>query len=239
MQQQKLSSIGQVAAGVAHEINNTLTTILTTSMLLQEDLDTSEPSYEELQTITNETLRCRKIVTALLDYARQTRSVKAAHQINKVVKQSIALIRKQAAFQDVVLEHRLSEDIPEVYVDKDQIQQCLINLALNAIEACDSGGKVTVSTRVAPKGSRVEIGVRDTGKGIAEGDLDHIFDPFFTTRKSGNGLGLAVTHGLIEKNGGSVEVESKPGRGTTFFVYLPLHGGDHHAHKSTPDPGDR
>ncbi len=239
VQQQKLASIGHLAAGVAHEINNPLTTILTTAMLIQEDLDSEDPNFEELETITNETLRCRKIVTSLLDFARQTKSVKAEHQINEVVKQSVALIRKQAAFQDVVLEPNLAEDIPGVYIDKDQIQQCLINLALNAIAATDTGGKITISTKIDPGGQRVEIAVQDTGKGISKEDLDNIFDPFFTTRESGTGLGLAVTHGLIEQHGGSIEVESKPGQGTTFFIYLPIHRGDYHARKSPPDPGNR
>jgi len=236
VQQQKLASIGHLAAGVAHEINNPLTTILTTAMLIQEDLDQEDLNYEDLQTITNETLRCRKIVASLLDFARQTKSVKAEHQINDVVKQSIALIRKQAAFQDVLLECELAEDIPGVYIDKDQIQQCLINLAINAIEATDTGGRVHISTRIDPP-NRVEIAVRDTGKGISKEDLVNVFDPFFTTKESGTGLGLAVTHGLIEQHRGTIEVESKPGKGTTFFVYLPINRGDHHARKSSPDPG--
>jgi nitrogen-specific signal transduction histidine kinase len=229
VEQQKLASVGQLAAGVAHEINNPLTTILTTALLLQEDTDPEDPNYRELDTIAKETLRCRKIVTSLLDFARQSKPAKALHDINQVVRESMALTRKQAAFKDVAFDAVLSEPLPPVDIDKDQIQQCLINLAINAIEATDPGGKVRFTTRAVPDKKGVEIAVIDTGRGIPESDLSRIFDPFFTSKESGTGLGLAITHGIIEQHDGSIEVESKEGEGTTFRILLPLPTGERNA----------
>jgi PAS domain S-box-containing protein len=224
--QEKMASIGQLAAGVAHEINNPLTTILTTAMLIQEDMKEDEPNYEELRTIVNETLRCRKIVTSLLTFARQSRPTKAPQDVNDIVRETVALTRKQAAFKDVEFEINLSGDLPSALLDKDQIQQSFINLALNAIEASGPGGKIRFTTLALPDKKSVEVTVSDTGTGIPESELDHVFDPFFTTKDSGTGLGLAITHGIIQRHGGSIEVESREGQGTTFRIRLPVARGD-------------
>ena len=222
MQQEKLVSIGRLAAGVAHEINNPMTTILTTAMLIQEDLDSDDPNYKELQTIADETLRCRKIVTSLLDFARQRRPEKKESSINDIVRECITLVRKQAAFKDIHIESTLSEHMPLIDVDRDQIQQSIINLALNAIEATEPGGTVSFQTRMNPQAKMIEIGGRDTGHGVPEVDSDKIFEPFFTTKDTGTGLGMAITHGLIEQHRGTIDVESKVGHGTTFTVRLPI-----------------
>jgi PAS domain S-box-containing protein len=222
MQYDKMASIGRLAAGVAHEINNPLTTILTSAMLIQEDTDPEDPNYEELQIIADEALRCRKIVSSLLDFARQSKPVKKQHNLNDVVKECVVLTRKQAAFNDVTMERSLLEDLPATNMDKDQLEQALINLILNAIEATDPGGKVTISTRFVPETDTIELTVSDSGRGIAEADMGKIFDPFFTTRESGTGLGLAITHGIIEQHGGTIEVDSKLEQGTRFTIRLPL-----------------
>ena len=224
--QEKMASIGQLAAGVAHEINNPLTTILTTAMLIQEEMKQEDPNFQDLRTIVNETLRCRKIVKSLLDFARQSKPSKAPQDINDVVRETVALTRKQAAFKDIEFDANLSEGLPNVYVDKDQIQQSLINLALNAIEASEPGEKIRFSTRLVPDKTCIEVIVSDTGSGIPERDLDTIFDPFFTTKESGTGLGLAITLGIIQRHGGTITVKSKEGHGTTFRMRLPLGMGD-------------
>ncbi len=229
VEQQKLASVGQLAAGVAHEINNPLTTILTTALLLQEDTDPEDPNYRELETIANETLRCRKIVTSLLDFARQSKPAKALHDINQVIRESMALTRKQAAFKDVAFDAVLSEPLPLADIDKDQIQQCLINLAINAIEATDPGGKIRFASRLVPDKKGLEITVSDTGGGIPEQALGRIFDPFFTSKETGTGLGLAITHGIIEQHDGTIDVESKEGEGTTFRIHLPIPRGEQDA----------
>jgi PAS domain S-box-containing protein len=222
MQQEKLASIGRLSAGVAHEINNPLTTILTTSMLLQEETQPEDPMYTELETIAKETLRCRKIVTSLLDFARQTKPNKKENDLNDIVKESLLLTKKQAAFKDVSVEHDLVSGLPHVRVDKGQMQQALINLLLNAIAATAAGGYVRVLTRYIPEKSEIHVTVADNGKGISENDLLKIFDPFFTTKDDGSGLGLAITHGIVEQHNGSIEADSKLGHGTTFTIKLPL-----------------
>jgi PAS domain S-box-containing protein len=230
MQYDKMASIGRLAAGVAHEINNPLTTILTSAMLIQEDTDPEDSNYQELQTIADEALRCRKIVSSLLDFARQSKPVKGKHNLNSIVTESVTLTRKQAAFNDLAVEESLSEDLPLINMDKDQIEQALINLILNGIEATDPGGKVTVSTSFSRENQRVELTVSDSGKGISDEDMGKIFDPFFTTRESGTGLGLAITHGIVEQHGGTIEVDSKLSQGTRFTIKLPLDQGGNDDH---------
>ena len=231
MQQDKLASIGRLSAGVAHEINNPLTTILTTAMLIQEDIDPDNPMYEELETITNETLRCRKIVASLLDFARQTKPAKKHYNINDIITECVGLTRKQAEFKDVQILKALSEKVPKLLLDKEQIQQALINLILNATDATDPGGKITVSTAFSPDNQFVNIKVSDTGKGIAAEVVDKIFEPFFTTREIGTGLGLAITHGIIGRHGGDIRVQSRPGQGTTFTIRLPHNQGNQDDHR--------
>ena len=230
MQEDKMASIGRLAAGVAHEINNPLTTILTSVMLMQEDTDPDDPRYQEFQTIANEALRCRKIVRSLLDFARQTKPTMKMTDVNDVIRACVALTEKPASFNDVTVEENLAQELPEINMDKAQVEQALINLTLNAIEATDPGGKVTISSRFASETGMVEITVSDTGKGISEEDIDRIFDPFFTTSKSGTGLGLAITHGIIEQHGGTIEVESQLGQGSRFTIRLPLNQGGNDDH---------
>lgn len=222
MQQEKMASIGRLAAGVAHEINNPMTTILTGAILIQEELDTSDPNYEELQTIVDETLRCRRIVTSLLDFARQTKPTKRATDVNAMVRESILLTKKQAAFGDVEVAADFADTLPKIRLDKGQIQQALINLILNGVEASKAGGRVTVKTALHPDQNMIEIRVSDTGSGIDELQLQNIFDPFYTTKETGNGLGLAITHGIIEQHKGRIDVASAPEKGTTFTILLPI-----------------
>ena len=229
MQQEKLASVGRLSAGVAHEINNPLTTILTTAMLIQEELDPQDPNYQELETITKETLRCRKIVTSLLDFARQSTPMRKPCDLNKIVQESVILTQKQAAFKDVNLGYELDEDIPRLTMDKGQILQSIINLIINAIEATDAGGSIFISTAHKKYQDRVDITVSDTGQGISENDLGLVSDPFFTTKDDGTGLGLAITHGIIEQHNGTIDIFSKLGRGTIFTIKFPVESGENDA----------
>ena len=225
MQNEKLASVGRLSAGVAHEINNPLTTILTTAMLLQEDIEPADPIYPELETISKETLRCRKIVTSLLDFARQSQPNKKLNDLNDIVRESVLLTKKQAAFKDVTVEQHLVSDLPQAHVDKGQIQQTLINLILNAAESTDAGGVIRVSTSLDDRRREILITISDTGEGIPDDMIDKIFDPFFTTKADGNGLGLAITHGIVEQHGGTIDVQSKVGEGTIFTIRLPMENG--------------
>ncbi len=221
MRQEKLASIGRLSAGVAHEINNPLTTILTTAMLIQEEIDPEDPNFKEMETITKEALRCRKIVTSLLDFARQLEPSKKENKINEIIEESVILTKKQAAFKDITLALELKDNIPTVFVDKGQIQQALINLIMNAIEATHEDGEIKVASDYNTENKNIEICISDTGEGISTEDMDRVFDPFFTTKEKGTGLGLAITHGIIEQHNGTIEVESKLGKGTTFKILLP------------------
>ena len=209
MHQEKLASIGRLAAGVA-----------------QEEMDSDDPNYEELQIIADETKRCSRIVKSLLDFARHSKPSIGEYSLNDIVRESITLTRKQAKFNDVTLEENLCEDLPLIHVDKDQIEQAVINLSQNAIEATEPGGVVSFTTRHGSKEGTVEIVVSDTGKGIRKEDLRKIFEPFYTTKESGTGLGMAITLGHIHQHGGIINVDSKPGHGTTFIVRLPIRKED-------------
>jgi signal transduction histidine kinase len=225
MQQEKLVSIGRLSAGVAHEINNPLTTILTTAMLLQEDTDPEAPLYGELETIVKETKRCRSIVTALLNFARQKSPEVKRCSINVIVAETVMLTRKQSAFKDINLELFIDQKVPPLWLDPHQMTQALINLLINAIESTEHGGHITVRTDYFPTSQKVGIQVQDSGSGIPQGLLDKVFEPFFTTKESGTGLGLAITHGIIVQHGGSIQVTSEPNLGTTFAITLPVTGG--------------
>ncbi len=226
MQQEKLVSIGRLSAGVAHEINNPLTTILTSSMLIQEDLEEGSEIHKELAIISNEALRCRKIVKSLLDFARQSKSFKKLDDLNEVIKESLILTRKQAKFKDIDLDTSLATELPQSKIDRDKIQQTIINLTLNAIEATPAGGKIQLSSHYFQDKNIIEIQVSDTGDGILPENLDKIFDPFFTTKKNGTGLGLSITHGIIEQHGGTILAKSLPGKGTNFYITFPVKQGN-------------
>jgi signal transduction histidine kinase len=225
MQQEKLVSIGRLSAGVAHEINNPLTTVLTTAMLIQEDLDRGDPLYGELETIVKETMRCRNIVTALLDFARQKTPEVKRCSINVIVAETVMLTRKQSAFKDVKLEVFLDQKVPPLWLDPHQITQALINLLINAIESTDPGGHITVRTEYFSGSNKVGVQIQDSGSGIPPGLIDKVFEPFFTTKESGTGLGLAITHGIIVQHGGTIQVASEPKKGTTFAITLPASNG--------------
>jgi len=226
MQQEKLMSIGRLSAGIAHEINNPLTTIMTSSMLLQEDTDPDDPIYSELEIISKEVMRCRNIVKSLLDFARQSQPMKKLMPLNQIVLDCLFLLQKQAGFNDIKISTNLSEDLPMTFVDKDQIQQSIINLTLNAIEATDPGGHVAFTTYADQESGMIHIDIIDTGRGIPKENMDKIFDPFFTTRETGTGLGLAITHGIIEQHGGKIKVDSTIGKGTRFTIMLPVRQGE-------------
>jgi signal transduction histidine kinase len=180
--------------------------------------------YEELQIIANEAQRCRKIVQSLLDFARQTKPMQKLQDINSIITESIYLTKKQAEFSEVVIRSDLADQLPKIYVDKEQIQQLLINLILNAVESTGPGGSITISTFNFQESGEIGINVADTGKGIAKENLEKIFDPFFTTREYGTGLGLSIVHSIVERHSGTIEVDSQPEQGTCFKVRLPVGG---------------
>jgi two-component system NtrC family sensor kinase len=221
---EKLASIGKLAAGVAHEINNPLTGILTNASLLLEDLGKDDPRREDTEVIVRETIRCREIVKRLLDFARQTKPLKQSSNVNTIIENIIFLVRNQASFRNIAIIKNLSDYLPDIMADADQIQQVFINIILNAAEAMNKGGTLTIQSKLLD--SQIQVQFTDTGMGISEDVKEKIFDPFFTTKEQGTGLGLSISYGIIEQHGGTINVESKKSVGSTFTILLPINSLD-------------
>lgn len=219
---EKLASLGKLAAGVAHEINNPLTGVLTNASLLLEDFEKDDPRKEDVQVVVNETIRCREIVKRLLDFSRQTKPQKKQTDVNTLIDNIILLVRNQTSFRNIQIEKILDGKLPQIMADPDQIQQVFINLILNAADVMPKGGKLILETKVIPIKDFIEIRITDTGTGIPEELRTRIFDPFFTTKENGTGLGLALSYGIVEQHGGTINLESKIGKGTTFIIHLPV-----------------
>jgi two-component system NtrC family sensor kinase len=218
---EKLASIGRLAAGVAHEINNPLTGVLTFAHLMREKPNMDDQDRQDLDLIVHETTRAADIVRGLLDFARERPTMMQELDLNEVVRRTVRLIANQKKFEHIVIEQDLQHDLPFVFGDMNQLQQVLLNLSLNACTAMPQGGKLTISTAVVD--SRVVMRVIDTGCGIKMEHLDSIFEPFFTTQEvgKGTGLGLSVSYGIIEQHEGRLKVFSEVGRGSTFTIDLP------------------
>lgn len=223
---EKLASLGKLAAGVAHEINNPLTGILTNSSLLLEDLEMDDPRREDVDVMVKETMRCREIVKRLLDFAKQSKPQKRLANINALIDNIILLVRNQTSFRNITIEKQLTDDIPDVLVDPDQIQQVFINIILNAAEAMTKGGKLKIRSALTSDRQSIVVSFADTGAGIPEPVRERIFDPFYTTKEHGTGLGLSISYGIIEQHGGTITVDSMVGEGSTFTIQLPVVSSD-------------
>jgi two-component system NtrC family sensor kinase len=220
---EKLISIGKLAAGVAHEINNPLTGILSFSESLLMETDEDDPKRKDYNVIREEALRCRTIVKNLLDFTRQEVPELNAVDINKPIQQIVEIVKRQDKFSKIKISEELSNSLPDVLIDVGQIKQVLLNLLINAAEAISDDGTIYVSTRYLKIKSMVEIKVEDTGQGISVENLDKIFEPFFSTKGGKtNGLGLSISQEIIKNQNGDIKVESKIGEGTTFFITLPI-----------------
>jgi len=218
---EKLASIGRLAAGVAHEINNPLTGVLTFAHLMREKPNMDDQDRQDLDLIIHETTRAADIVRGLLDFARERPIMMQELDLNEVVRRTVRLIANQKKFEHIAIQEDLQHDLPLVCGDMNQLQQVLLNLSLNACAAMPQGGKLTISTSVVD--SRVLMEVNDTGCGIKMEHLDSIFEPFFTTQEvgKGTGLGLSVSYGIVEQHEGHLKVHSQVGQGSTFTIDLP------------------
>jgi len=232
---EKLASVGLLAAGIAHELNNPLTGVLTFSHLVRKQMPDGSPEAEDLDLVIKETKRCATIIRRLLDFAREKTPEKKYSNINGLVEQTTQLVAQSAQLADIAIILELDESLPPVWIDEDLVKQVIMNLLVNAQHAIEREGSITIKTETHPgrrtgenemTGPMAEITITDTGCGISEENLQRIFDPFFTTKGvgKGTGLGLSVSHGTIAAHGGSIEVESTVGVGTEFRIYLPLGG---------------
>jgi signal transduction histidine kinase len=224
---EKLTSLGQLAASIAHEINNPLAGVLTYTKLLEKKLagDTfrKEEASDYLSKMESEVSRCSRIIRNLLDFSRQTEPHFRLVDINQVLEQVLSMVGHQAQIQKVEIVKEFSSSLPEVMADFDQLQQVFTNLTLNAIQAMSGGGKLTLRTSMA--NNQVKVDIQDTGCGISKENLSKLFTPFFTTKEKGKGvgLGLAVVRRIIERHKGEIKVQSEVGKGTTFSLYLGVH----------------
>ncbi len=224
MESERLATIGQLAAGVAHELNNPLGGILIYSHLLLENLDNNDPKRENLEKIVNQATRCKGIVKGLLDFSRQTEPKVELIDVNELLKAALSLVENQTLFQNIKISKDFTPSPPPVMVDGAQIQQVFINIILNAAEALEGKGELRIQTGVSDDKHFLEIRFTDTGCGISEENIERLFEPFFTTKEVGHGigLGLAISYGIIQRHKGTIEVKSQVGKGTTFTIRLPV-----------------
>jgi len=222
---EKLASLGRMAAGVAHEINSPLTGIVTFAHLLQKKFDAGTQEREDIDVIIDQANRCSNIIKGLLGFARASAADKTAVNINDILNSSLNIVRNKADFFNVKMVINYEEKLHYVKADTSQLQQVFLNMIMNAADAMDGKGTITITTKNTTENGRdfIEIEFRDTGSGITDKNLEKIFEPFFTTKPvgKGTGLGLAVSHGIIQEHGGNIFVKTKPGKGTSFFIKLP------------------
>ena len=228
LQSEKQASVGKLAGGVAHEINNPLTGIVTFTHMLLRRNDIPEEVRIDLETIAQETERVRKIVKGLLDFSRQTELDREPTDVNRLVRQAMTLVENQALIKGVNLTFEPGDGLSMVTLDRNQMQSVLLNIIINALDATDPGGSIIITTNIGISTSKpgqkgIEILCTDTGCGIPPENLNRLFDPFFTTKEVGHGtgLGLSVSYGIVERHGGTIWVQSKVGKGSTFKVWLP------------------
>ena len=217
---ERLATIGEMSAGIAHELNEPLNTILGFAQLARKSPDLPAQTGQDLDKIITSALHTRQIIQQLLLFARRMPQRRTELNLNRVVEEALSLLRTLCTKFNVDLSCRLGEGLPTISADADQLRQVLVNLVVNGAQAMPSGGNLTITTRRAENGG-VCLVVEDTGIGIAKSVLDRIFLPFWTTRSEGTGLGLSVVHGIVTSHGGTIRVESKPGKGSRFEVWLP------------------
>jgi signal transduction histidine kinase len=243
----RLSSLGLLTAGLAHEIRNPLVAIRTFTQLLPERYDDAEFREGFQGLALKEVDRICGLITDLLSFARPSRPNVAEEHVNDVVDGIARILETEAKEKGVEIKRDFAAELPKVWIDREQMKQVFMNVILNAIQAMKTGGSIFISTRpysrnqAGEPGEFVQVEIRDTGVGIPEENLDHIFDPFFTSKEEGSGLGLSVSHQIVQEHGGYVTAESKLGKGTSFFIHLPVEkpvrpaiNGRAHANEANP-----
>ncbi|MDO9263000.1 MAG: ATP-binding protein [Desulfosalsimonadaceae bacterium] len=229
LQSEKQASVGRLAAGVAHEINNPLTGVLTYTHMLLRRKDIGDDIRSDLQVIVESTERVRKIVKGLLDFSRQTKLDPESTEINRLMEATIKLVENQALLKGVSVHFEPGDNLPMIVLDRSQIQSVFLNMILNALDATKPSDEIRITSSAALSANDighqgVEITIADNGSGMPPEHLSQIFDPFFTTKDvgKGTGLGLSVSLGIVKEHGGNIRVQSELGKGTTFFIWLPI-----------------
>jgi signal transduction histidine kinase len=222
VQTEKLTSIGLLAAGIAHEVNTPLAVISSYSQMLRKEISPEDSRYRLLEKITKQTFRASEIVNSLLNFSRTSATEFNEIDIHQVISETLSLLEHQFKTARIHVERELRADCPMTYGNAGKLQQVFLNLFVNARDAMPSGGELRILTDSFD--SKIEILVQDTGIGISRENVKKIYDPFFTTKAAGKGtgLGLSVSYGIIQEHAGNISVESKPGVGTSFKLELPL-----------------
>jgi signal transduction histidine kinase len=217
---EKLAALGQLAAGVAHEINNPLGTITIYAHILARSLEADDPRKEDIDLIITEADRTKAIVQGLLSFARETKLKPGETNINDLIEETLSLLVNQVLFQNIKIKKTLGDDIPMLFADATQLKQVFLNIMLNAAQAMEGKGSLTITT--AHDAGVISVKIRDTGPGIPPENVGKLFNPFFTTKEKGTGLGLAISYGIVERHSGQIDVETEMGKGSTFIIALPV-----------------
>lgn len=220
---EKLASLGELVAGIAHEINNPLTGILMFASIIRSDTRLDPAFKSDVDTIIKETERCARIVRGLLDFSRDRKPQVKLSDINAIMDATLTLVTNQSSFHNIRIVKEYAPELPRIFIDPNLIEQVFVNMILNASHAMPTGGELTIRTGTTDDNSYACVEIADTGCGIPEEHLKRIFDPFFTTKENkGTGLGLSVSFGIIESHGGYIGVNSVVGKGTIFSIFLPM-----------------
>lgn len=223
---EKMSSLGRMAAGIAHEINNPLAGILLYSSNLIKKVPLESPLEEGLQIIMSETQRCKVIIQGLLEFSRDKEPQKVSANLNDILDKALTILNNEFFIHHIRVDEDLENNLPLILLDENQIEQVFINILLNAAHAIEKDGIISIKTRLDAEQAKISIEITDNGCGINGKEMDKIFDPFFSTKPSGIGLGLAVSYGIIRNHEGDIRVESRAGKGSCFTIELPISSPD-------------
>ncbi|MEW5908411.1 MAG: ATP-binding protein [Thermodesulfobacteriota bacterium] len=238
LQAEKMASIGKLAAGVAHELNNPLSGIILFTRLVLEDYRLEEKAQEDLNRVLKDAERCRDTVKELLEFSRQTHYLMKPCDINEAITRTLFLLEKQSLFQNIDIQKELTPSLPSVKADVQQLNHLFMNIILNAAEAMDGNGRLTIRTYEMSKRKQIGVEISDTGPGIPHEVLPHIFEPFFTTKEvgKGTGLGLSLAYNIVKNHGGSIRAAASPEQGAVFTIELPYNTLDLEESESGPWP---
>jgi len=221
IQTEKLSALGRMAAGIAHEINNPLAGILLFSTRLRKKVTEGGPVREGLDVIVRETQRCKGIIQDLLEFSRDKEPEKVKANINDIIEKALSILENELRIHHISLEKNLFSEMPSIFLDVSLMQHVFVNLLINAVEAIQDNGAIAIRSYLSPNRKVVGVEVADTGCGIPPDDMAKVFEPFFSTKNNGTGLGLAVSYGIVQKHQGNIQVSSRLGQGTRFTVEVP------------------
>ena len=228
VQAEKIASLGRLAAGVAHEINNPLAGVLIYADILMKEIESNEKWRQDLEEIINQTLRCKQIVARLLEFSRQSLDERVLFDVNEIIGHCVKLLQHQSLFHNIEIIQNLDMDLPQVLGNPGELEQVFTNLMLNASDAMEEKGRITIFSHTNQEEKQVILEFTDTGPGVSPKIREKIFEPFFTTKPLGvgTGLGLSVVYGVVQRHRGSIEVESPPDGGATFTIRLPMEPPD-------------